>query len=115
MVLRVVRLQAAASAPAAVSSHVLRLFQRALLGTPASVDENVGTGDEARLLRAEVDCEPSDLFELTPASDGNFGNELPVFFRIVDDGRVHFRGERTGADAVDGDAFRCEFEGEGLS
>src|SRR2546422_4381860 len=85
---------------------------RQLLRRPAAVDEEVGPGDEARFLGAEVNGQGTDLFRLAPSAQRDFGNKLAVRFRILLDGHVHLRGDRAGTDAIDGDAVGREFEGE---
>src|SRR5579862_2339093 len=73
---------------------------RVLLGTPAAVDHNVRSGNEARVLGAEIYRELTDVFHLAPVSERNPRDELGVEFCILQERQVHFGGEGTGADAV---------------
>src|SRR5436190_5518419 len=99
--------------PAVAVSRCARLKQgrsgwRRLLRCPTTVDEEVGPGDEAGFLRAEVKGQRTDFLGLAPSAQRDFGHELSVRIRILLDGHVHLRGDRAGTDAVDGDAFGRE-------
>src|SRR5439155_7270222 len=50
---------------------------------PAAVDQEVGAGDEACVLQAQVQGQFADFLDLTPTSQGNTGNELLIQFRIL--------------------------------
>ena len=79
---------------------------------PATVYYDIGAGQESSFRRAHVKQAFRDFFHFAPTTDGKFGNELLVQFGIVEDGNIHLGGARAGADAVDGNAFGCEFERE---
>ena len=52
-------------------------------GDPAAVDQDVGAGDEAGGVGAEIARQCADVFHLAPAADGNIGEELRIEFRVV--------------------------------
>src|SRR5947207_8308028 len=83
-----------------------------LLRAPTPVDQYVGSGDESRFFRAQKDGEMADLFRLTPPAERNLRKKLSVQLRVLDQGRIHLGGERTGTDAVHRDPFRRELECE---
>src|SRR5438045_2657590 len=82
------------------------------LGCPPAVDDEVGAGNVARVLGREINRQLADFLRFAPATERDFGNELLVQFLVLKDRCVQFSGERAGADAVDGDFFRGEFEGQ---
>src|SRR6516162_8748794 len=86
-----------------------------LLCRPASVDQDVGAGDEAGCVRAQEYRQRSDFLWLTPTAEGDHGNELGVAGRILHQWGVHFRCERTRADPIYRDAVRGQFQRQGLS
>lgn len=49
-----------------------------------------------------------------PAAEGNAGEELAVKLGVFEQRPVRFGGERTRADAIDGDAVGREFERQGF-
>src|SRR3954464_15830629 len=97
-----------------ILSRIFREEKKGLLSCPTAIDHDVSAGDEACLFRTEVDRELADLFELSPAAEGDLGDELLIGFGIFHDGLVHLRAEWARADAVDRDFFGSEFQGECL-
>lgn len=74
-----------------------------LLRGPAAVNQDVRAGDEAGVLGAEIDREVANLFDLAPPAQRDLGDELLVQLGVLDQRCIHLGGDRTGADAVDGD------------
>src|SRR3569833_304572 len=76
-----------------------------LLRRPATIDENIGAGDEARRVRAQEASQRSDLFQLTPSPERQARQELLVGLGVVDDRGIHVGLERSGTDGIYRDAL----------
>src|SRR5450432_556016 len=59
---------------------------RHLARTPASVNQHIGSGDEAGVGRTQINGQRPDLFRFAPATDGHAGDELRVALGVVHDG-----------------------------
>ena len=78
----------------------------------APIDGEGDAGDEGRGGEHEAEGSVGDLFGVTIAAEGRSAAGVYLFV-FIGDACGHGRGDGTGADAVDGDAFFSEFDGEG--
>jgi hypothetical protein len=81
-----------------------------LLGRPATVHENIRPGNKAGSRRTKVKSEMSDFFYASPAANRDFGKELPIKFRVLDQRSVHLRSEGPRTDGVHGNSLVREFQ-----
>src|SRR3569623_1987375 len=71
-----------------------------LLRRPATIDENIGAGNAARGVRAQITRQRSELFHQTSPPNRQAREELPVELGVVDDRGIHVRVERPGTDGI---------------
>src|ERR1700737_3524791 len=101
-------------APAAIS-YSKEVGQEGLLRRPAAIDNNIRSCDESCILGAQVESKLTNFLHTTPAANRDFGEELLVDLRILDQCSVDRRGERTWADGVYRNALVCEFQCQSAS
>src|SRR6478609_2447467 len=87
---RFLRLPHAASASPAKADKQTRL-----LSTPATVDEDICSGDESRIVGAEIGRKLPDILHIPPSSNGDLLEELLVYLGILHQHRIHLGTERS--------------------
>src|SRR5437762_2468551 len=87
-----------------------RAQARRLLCTLTSVNEDIGSSDEACPLRAQIHGKRADVGRLSPATHGNPRDELLIAFGVLKNDGVHIGSEWSGADAHNGNAFGSKLE-----
>src|SRR5579883_1828539 len=79
---------ASAAPPIVTSRRVVMLFSSSGR-RPAAIDDDIGAGDEAGQVAAQIAGQRPDLFHLAPAAHRQLGQEKLVGLRIIDHRQVH--------------------------
>ena len=86
------------------------ITKRSLPRRPATVDQDIGSGDKASCIGAQIAGKRANLLHFAPSPDRKVRHELRVHFWIVHQREIHVCRDRSRADAVHCDSISSHFQ-----